>query len=127
MLTSSDFKHVAAKMLPIEGLYRSVVFIGQVIGNFGCNMFEIFQRMKQFVRKHKIPGTWTDDSRLMVQAAAMYVNRHIRLVGTANTGNDSHYTEVKSSNLASCFIPITIGYIQHKHFISLVRVLDNNS
>ena len=34
MLTSTDYKDVASQMRPIEGRYRSVGIIGQVISNF---------------------------------------------------------------------------------------------
>ena len=42
--------------------------------------------VKNFVAKHRRNGQWTDDLGIMCQATALYLERNIHVVGTANSG-----------------------------------------
>ena len=77
-----------------------------------------------FVAANSRPTTWTDNSGIMVQATAIYLERNIRLVGTINAGESVSWTtvEARAGAGAELFPPLYIGYYQSQHYQSLQLV-----
>ncbi len=77
--------------------------------------------MDAFLKKHSQDCEWTDSMGIMCQATALLVSREVRLVGTANIGQPGlGYTTMESGESAKDLEPLTIGYLQNKHFQSLL-------
>ena len=91
----------------------------QWIENLFNNSPEDFRR---FIQRQREDGTWTDGYGIMCQATALYVGRNIRLVGTANFGQDQSYTKLEAGEEADTLPPFYIGYYQDKHYQSLELV-----
>ena len=80
------------------------------------------EELRRFIQRQRHDGTWTDDYGIMCQATALYVGRNIRLVGTANIGQDQSYTKLEAGEEADTLPPFYIGYYQDKHYQSLELV-----
>ena len=55
----------------------------------------------------------------MCQARALFLERNIHLVGTANIGQGVAFTKLESVEEANEFPPFTVGYYQDRHYQSL--------
>ena len=80
------------------------------------------EEFRRFIQRQREDGTWTDGYGIMCQATALYVGRNIRLVGTANIGQDQSYTKLEAGEEADTLPPFYIGYYQDKHYQSLELV-----
>ena len=67
---------------------------------------------RKFLTHHKKNGEWTNDDGVMCQATALYLERNINIVGTANTGSGDGFTKLEGGGRADMFPPIYIGYYQ---------------
>ena len=52
------------------------------------NIFRTKKNYKKFVSEHRKPGCWTDAQGIMCQATALFLERNIHIVGTANKERD---------------------------------------
>ena len=76
----------------------------------------------QFVTANSLPGTWTDEAGIMVQATAIFLGRIIRVVGTINAGHGDGWTTIEAGAEAELLPPLHIGYYQDWHYQSLALV-----
>jgi len=83
------------------------------------NLFDTTDAFSRFLDQHRTIGTWTDAFGIMCQATALYVERNIHIVGTANIGQGYAFTKLESIEGAEEFPPFTVGYYQDKHYQSL--------
>ena len=76
----------------------------------------------EFVSANSLPGTWTDEAGIMVQATAIFLGRIIRIVGTINAGHGDGWTTIEAGAEAELLPPLHIGYYQDVHYQSLALV-----
>jgi len=83
------------------------------------NIFGSEETFSEFLEHHKSLGTWTDSLGIMCQATALFVQRTIHIVGTANIGQGFAFTKLESVDGSEDFPPFTVGYYQDRHYQSL--------
>ena len=76
----------------------------------------------EFIAVHKRNGEWTDEYGIMCQATALYLERNIHIVGTANIGHSVGYTKLEGTPEAANYPPLAIGNYQDLHYQSLEEV-----
>ena len=84
-------------------------------------------KYSDFVQLHRRRGEWTDNRGLICTVTAHLLKRNIHIVGNANSAECVKYTKVESVPEANEYPPLTIGYIQNKHFQSIEPIGDSSN
>lgn len=76
-------------------------------------------KFNKFIARHQGDCEWTDDYGIICQATALFLERNIYIVGTANMGQPTGFTIIEGTPESDKYPPLTIGYYQGEHYQSL--------